>query len=344
MSLLPSRLKDTRRFIESLDLKQIEAAVASEARAQVSITGPVNSGKSTLFNQLKGQQLSAVSAVPGTTTETIAERFGPFWLVDTPGVGEVSGTDRTESAMRAVDNSQIAILVLDASAGIRQSDLDFYRDLRARGLPVVVVLNKMDLIKQDLKAVLRNAEIKLGVPIIPISAKHGTNVADKLIPAIIQAHPTMAVTVGRALPKFRRTAARSVVRESAALASVVGIEPIPLLGIPLLIAVHVRMLLRLAAIYGENFTAARARELLSAMAGGALVRYGAQEAVKLIPAAGWLVSAAAAGTGTWALGQAAIAFFEAEQALSHEDLRTLYKRFRKERRKGKKGQADLPAD
>jgi small GTP-binding protein len=333
-------MKESRRFLESLDLRQIESAVAAEARAQVVIAGPVNSGKSTLFNLLKGQQLSAVSAVPGTTTESLAQRFGPFWLVDTPGFDEIAGDPRVASANRAIDGSEVAILVLDAAAGVRQSDADLYRDLRMRGLPTVVVLNKIDLIKKDLKAAVRDAEMKLGVPIIPISAKVGTNVAEKLIPAIIEAHPRMAVTVGRALPRFRRVAARRVIRESAAVASLTGAEPIPGLGIPILIAVHVRMLLRLAAIYGQTFTAARARELLSAIAGGVLVRYGAQEAIKLIPAAGWIAAGIAAGAGTWGMGQAAMAFFEAEQKLSQTDLHELYRKFRKQGRKGRKAAAE----
>ncbi len=344
---LPTTIRDSRRFLESLDLKQIEAAVAAESRAQLVICGPVNSGKSTLFNQLKGQQLSAVSAVPGTTRETLAERFGPFWLIDTPGLGEVQGDQQTASAMRALDGADIAVLVLDASAGVRQSDAELYRDLRARGLPVVVALNKIDLVKKDARLVQQNAELKLGVPVIPISARHGTHIPDKLLPAIIDSHPRMAVTIGRALPRYRKMASQRVVRESGAIASLVGAEPIPGLGIPLLIGVHVRMLLRLAAIYGETFTAARARELMSAIAGGVLVRYGAQEAVKLIPAAGWLVAGIAAGTGTWAMGQAAITFFEAEQKLSQTDLRTLYRDFRSRRRerglfRRRNRSADLP--
>lgn len=341
--LLPNGLKQQRRFLDSLDLKEIEAAVTSEARTQITITGPVNSGKSTLFNQLKGQQLSEVSPVPGTTKSNIVQQFGPFWLVDTPGLGEVAGDENTNTALQAIKAAQIAVLVLDASAGVRQSDLDLYRDLKLRALPVVVVLNKIDLVKKDLKAVLSNAEYKLGVPIIPISAKAGTNVAEKLIPALIDSHPGMAVTIGRALPKFRRRAANRIVQEAGVFATIVGIEPIPGLGIPLLISVHVRMLLRLAAVYGETFSVARARELLGAIAGGAMVRYGAQELVKVIPIAGWIVSAVSAGTGTFAMGQAAIAFFEAEKALSKEDLRTLYKRFLKDKRKGK-GQAELPSE
>jgi len=340
---LPTGIKNTRQFLESLDLKQIEAAVAAEARAQLVIVGPVNSGKSTLFNLLKGQKLSPVSAVPGTTTRNLGERFGPFWLVDTPGFGELGGEGRTRTALQAVDAADVAVLVLDASAGVRQSDAELLHEVRVRGLPAVVALNKIDLLKgADIRQVTRDAELKLGAPIIPISARKGTNVADKLIPAIIDAHPRMAVTIGRALPRYRRLAAQRVVRESGAIASLVGSEPVPGLGIPLMVGIHVRMLLRLAAIYGEAFSVARARELLSAIAGGVLVRYGAQEAVKLIPGAGWLAASIAAGTGTWALGQAAIAFFQAGQTLSEKDLRTLYKDFRARRRGRRKGrdQAD----
>ena len=100
---LPTRLRDTRKLLESLDFRQIEAAVAQEARAQLVIIGPVNSGKSTLFNQLKGQQVSPVSAVPGTTRDLISEQFGPFWLIDTPGVGEISGGANTARALQALD-------------------------------------------------------------------------------------------------------------------------------------------------------------------------------------------------------------------------------------------------
>ncbi len=325
---LPTRLKDSRHFLESLDLRQIESAIAAEARAQLVIVGPVNSGKSTLFNKLKGQKLSPVSAVPGTTTRSFAEQFGPFWLIDTPGFGEVAGTDRARVALDAVRQADVVVLVLDASAGMRQSDAELYDELRAMGLRVLPVLNKVDLIRRDVKAVVQNAERKLGVPVIPISAKHGTGIADGLLPAIIDAHPRMAVAIGRALPIYRRVAARRVIRESAALAALIGLEPIPGAAIPLLIGVQVRLLLRLAAIYGEEMGVARARELMGAIAGGLLIRYGAQELVKFIPGPGWLIAAAAAGTGTAALGNAAVIFFENSKRLTPAQLRKLYKRIR----------------
>lgn len=335
---LPTRLRDARNLIETLDLRQIEAHIAQETRAQLAIIGPVNSGKSTLFNQLKGQKLSPVSAVPGTTREVIAERFGPFWLIDTPGMGEAAGESREAAALAALRQADVAVLVLDAAAGIRQGDVDLYRDTRAMGLSVVVVLNKIDLVGRDLAAVVRDAEAKLSTPVIPISAKRGTHVAKQLIPAIIDAHPRMAVTIGRALPRFRRVATRRVIRESAALAVLVGAEPVPGLGIPLLIAVQVRLLLRLAAIYGEDMSAARARELLGAIAGGVAIRYGAQEVAKLVPGLGWLVAGTVASMGTLALGNAAVAFFE--RKLSPSQLRELYRRLRWRPRRAR----EIPAD
>lgn len=325
---LPSRLKDARRFIETLDLQQIEATVADETRAQLVIIGPVNSGKSTLFNKLKGQKLSSVSAVPGTTRQLVSERFGPFSLVDTPGMGEVSGSAQAAAALQAVEHASVVILVLDAAAGVRQSDADLLHRVGAMGLPVVVALNKIDLIRHDFKQVLRDVETKLGVPVIPISAKNGKGIADQLIPAVIESHPRMAVTVGRALPRYRKIAAARVVSESALIAAFMGVEPVPLVGLPFLIAVQIRMLLRLAAIYGQPMGVARARELLGAIAGGLVIRYATQEVAKLIPGPGWLISGGAAWTGTNALGGAAVAFFESSQKLSSGELRSIYKRLR----------------
>jgi small GTP-binding protein len=335
---LPTRLRDARRFINTLDLRQIESSIAEEARAQLIIVGPVNSGKSTLFNQLKGKPISAVSAVPGTTKKVIAEQFGPFWLIDTPGFDELVGEQRAALALDAIQRADVAILVLDAGAGIRESDRRLYRELRAQGLSVVVALNKIDLIRKDIKAVQRDVEAKFNVPVIPISARLGTGIADQLIPAVIDSHPRMAVTVGRALPRYRKLAAGRIIRESSALAVVIGAEPIPGLSLPFLIAVQVRMLLRLAAIFGETMSVARARELVSAIAGGVAIRYAAQELAKFLPGLGSVAAAVASGTGTMALGQAAVVFFVNSQKLTAEELRSLYKRIRW---RGKKVKAEL---
>lgn len=330
---LPTRLRDARKLIESLDYSQIEASVATEGRARLAIIGPVNSGKSTLFNRLKGEKLSDVSPVPGTTSDVIAEEFGPFVLVDTPGFGEVAGEDNAALARSALHQADTVVLVLDASAGVRTTDQDLLQRVKMHAIPVVVVLNKIDLLGKERENVVRDIERKLQVPVIPISAKKGTNVGKKLLPAIIDSNSRMAVTIGRALPQYRKIASRRIIRESSLVAAMFSFEPIPGLAIPLLIGVQVRMLLRLSTIYGADMSAARARELLSATAGGVAIRYAAQELAKFVPGFGWVVASVIALTGTTALGRVAVLFFETGQKLQKQDLRKLYKSVRWKRKR-----------
>ncbi len=65
------------------------------------------------------------------------------------------------------------------------------------------------------------------------------------------------------------------------------------------------------------------------MAGGIAIRYLAGELAKALPGPGWLISAAVNGTGTWAMGQAAIAYFAGGKRLTPKQLRGSYKQFRR---------------
>jgi small GTP-binding protein len=335
---LPSRLTDLRALLQALDWDRLSVAVQREAAAHLAIVGPVNSGKSTLFNAIKGRKLSPVSAVPGTTQRVIEQRMGPFVLVDTPGFGEVGGVDRAAVARRAAANADVVLLLLDAVAGLRQSDLEVYHSLRETGKPLVVALNKVDLVKRDLRAVLEDATRKLGVSPIPVSAKTGAGVAARLIPAIVDAHPWMVVTLGRELPSYRRQLTRRLIRNAAILNALIAAEPVPGLAIPLLLAGQVRMVLRIAAIYGESLSVRHARELLTTIAGGVGLRFLAGELAKVVPGPGWLVAAAVNALGTWAMGNVAVLYFEGGKRLSPAQLRQHYRHLRRRPRRG------LPAE
>ena len=139
---LPVTMAEIRRLFEALDWVALTRQVEAETRARVAIVGPVNSGKSTLFNTLKGREVSPVGAVPGTTQELQYEQWGPFALTDTPGFGEVNGVDRASIALQGVDGANVIVLVLDCAAGVRQSDYALLQQLKATGKPVLVVLNK----------------------------------------------------------------------------------------------------------------------------------------------------------------------------------------------------------
>jgi len=337
---LPATLVEIRRLFDALDWNEMARQVAAEAQTGVAIVGPVNSGKSTLFNSLKGREVSPVGAVPGTTQAMQYEEWGPFTLADTPGFGEVRGVDRARIALEAAQKASVIVLVLDAVAGVHQADLGLLQQLKAMGKPVVTVLNKMDLVaKDDRERVLNDAREKLGEPgILPISAKEGTNLAGTLLPRIVDAQPTLAVALGRALPGYRRQAANSLVRQAAVWNAVIGAEPVPGVDIPFLLAVQAQMVLRVAVIYGEPLNVQSARTMSATIVGGVALRYVAQQGAKLVPGPGWLIAGSIASLGTWAIGQVAIRYFEHGKRLSPAEMQAMYRSLMRNprQRKGKK--------
>ncbi|HNS50728.1 MAG TPA: GTP-binding protein [Anaerolineae bacterium] len=329
---LPATLAEIRRLFDAFDWTSMAHQVEEETLTHVAIVGPVNSGKSTLFNFLKGHDISPVGAVPGTTRTLLNEQWGPFTLVDTPGFGEVDGVDRAGTALSGIDSANVIVLVLDAGAGVRQTDFALLHRLRATNKPVIAVLNKIDLLGKEWGAVLEHARTTLNEPnLIPISAKKGTNIAELLLPRVVDAHPALAVSIGRAIPAYRRHACVKVIRAAAAINAVVGLEPVPGLDIPFLLASQARMVLRIAAIYGEPMSTQHAKELIATIAGGVALRYLGQEGAKLLPAAGWVVAAGVAAAGTYAMGQVAVQYFEHNKTLTPEQMQALYRRKRRRR-------------
>lgn len=322
---LPILIDDLRALLRQLDWEQLRDDVRREAGARLAIVGPVNAGKSTLFNMLEGKEIAQVGPIPGTTKAPQQDVMGPFVLVDTPGFGEVGGVDRAGVAAKSAAEADAILLLLDASAGLRQGDADLLNYLQALRRPVVVALNKIDLLGRDYAQVAEDASKRLGVPVIPISAKKGTNVAEKLVPALVDALPDLAVALGRELPALRRAAADKIIRQAAMLNTAIGAEPIPFIDIPVLLTTQARMVLRIAAIYGEPFTARHAKELIGTIAGGLAFRYLAQQGAKLVPIGGWAVAAGIAAVGTWAIGHVAIEYFESGKRLTRQQMRDMYK-------------------
>jgi len=326
---LPSHMNDLQTVLKGLDWHALEHEVAQEAQTRLVIVGPVNSGKSTLFNRLHGQRVSAVSAVPGTTKGVVEHPLGPFHLVDTPGFGEVWGTDRAAIAEEAAQAAALILLLLDAAAGVRQHDRDLYAELQRFGRPIIVALNKADLVAKDLPWVLENAEKVLGLRPIPVSARTGKGITEMLLPAILQAQPALAIAMARELPGVRAQIVTRIIRQTAWFNAAISIQPIPGLDIPILLASQTRMVLRIAAAYGESMRVSHARELLTAIAGSLLSRYLGMQLAKLVPVLGWVVSSVVSATSTYAMGETARRYFEAGGNVRTPDLQALYQRWRK---------------
>ncbi|MBK5221513.1 MAG: ribosome biogenesis GTPase Der [Acidimicrobiia bacterium] len=125
----------------------------------VSIVGRPNVGKSTLFNRLIGDERAVVHDMPGTTrdaVDTVVETpDGPIRFVDTAGMRRRSRIDENTEyysfvrALKAVDASDVALLVIDATEGITHQDQRLAERIDAAGCPVVVLLNKWELLNAD---------------------------------------------------------------------------------------------------------------------------------------------------------------------------------------------------
>ncbi|MFI5273308.1 MAG: GTPase [Ktedonobacterales bacterium] len=333
LAKLPSNLSTVRKFIHAVNWKDAQQEVESELHHKIALLGLANSGKSTLFNTLRGKYASEVSPEAGTTKTNVKGTFGPFTLIDTPG-------HLPDLQSQAVAEAAAVVYLLDASQGIRAQDAALIGKLRLDERPLIVALNKSDLLKQGADEAASEAAARLHVrDVIPISARSGENVAEELIPAIIETSPDAALALGRSLPQYRRKAALKLVRTAALVSLAAGMEPLPLIDIPVLLGNQIRLVMRVAALYNEPLAGKPTRELFATVGTGLLLRYVAEEAAKAVPFGGDLVSGVIAAAGTWALGQVAIEYFESGKKLTASELRhnftQLYRRYREDFGAGK---------
>jgi GTP-binding protein len=171
------------------------------AVASVAIMGRPNVGKSTLFNRMVGEDRSVVHDLPGTTRDaidTVIETdMGSLRLVDTAGMrrrareGAAPEYFSLVRSLQALDRSDVALLVLDGTEGVTHQDQRLAERIDASGSPVVLLLNKWDLLDTE-QRLLVGEEIgeKLAflgyAPILRISAKTGLGV-HRLLPVIDEA-------------------------------------------------------------------------------------------------------------------------------------------------------------
>jgi GTP-binding protein len=178
--------------------------VTPDSRAHgpaVAIVGRPNVGKSTLFNRLAGDERAVVHDLPGTTRDaidTVVETDeGPITFVDTAGMRrrakEAEGAEYYSlvRALQAIDRADAALLLIDAVEGVTHQDQRLAERVDAAGSPIVVVLNKWELLDAERRAaVLAQVEDRLVflayAPILKISARTGLGV-HRLIPALTEA-------------------------------------------------------------------------------------------------------------------------------------------------------------
>jgi GTP-binding protein len=197
----------SEEYIPNYGLDQEIIPVGEQKPPRVALVGRPNVGKSTLFNRLVGEDRAVVHDMPGTTRDSIdtlvETEDGPVVFVDTAGMRRRSRIDDSAEyyslvrALRAVDGSDIALFVIDATQGITAQDQRLAERIDAAGCPIVIMLNKWELIDDAEERERIDLEVKRKLyfvddaPILKVSALTGKGV-HKLRPvlqeAILQYH------------------------------------------------------------------------------------------------------------------------------------------------------------
>lgn len=219
----------------------------SAERLHIGFFGLRNAGKSSVVNAVTGQNLSVVSAVKGTTTDPVQKAMellpaGPVVVIDTPGMDDTGslGEERVRRALRVLDRTDVAVLVVDGTIGLQPADRELIGLFDERKVPYIIAYNKADL----LAACPQTAKNE-----IYVSAADGTNihalkeriaqlanrdanakplVADLLAPGDFV---VLVVPVDSAAPKGRlilpqQQAVRDIL-DAGAVSVVTGVEGLP---------------------------------------------------------------------------------------------------------------------
>jgi GTP-binding protein len=198
LDVVLERLGDKAVFVDPTEEPEGERdaddkwSVGDGRPPRVAIVGRPNVGKSTLFNRLVGQDRSVVHDIAGTTRDaidTLVETAdGPIVFVDTAGMRRRAKIDDAAEyyslvrALRAIDDADIALMVIDATEGVTGQDQRLAERVDAAGCPIVLLLNKWELVddperRLDIQNELNRKLAFLGdAPVLKISALTGKGV------------------------------------------------------------------------------------------------------------------------------------------------------------------------
>ena len=154
-----------------LILAELPAKTQDEGEESIprfSVVGRPNAGKSSLINAFIGEDRHIVTDIAGTTRDSILTRYDKFgfdfYLVDTAGIrkkNKVSEDLEFYSVMRsirAIENSDVCILLIDATRGIESQDMNIFQLVQRNNKSLVVVVNKWDTVEEKTQKVISHFE------------------------------------------------------------------------------------------------------------------------------------------------------------------------------------------
>ena len=153
-------------IISSLPKNSEEAP--EENIPRFAVVGRPNAGKSSLINAFIGEDRHIVTDIAGTTRDSIYTRYDKFgfdfYLVDTAGIRKKSKVNEdlefysVMRSIRAIENSDVCVLMIDATRGIESQDMNIFQLIQKNNKSLVVVVNKWDLVEEKSTIVMKTFE------------------------------------------------------------------------------------------------------------------------------------------------------------------------------------------
>ena len=150
------------------EFKKESSELIDEEIPRFAVVGRPNAGKSSIVNAFIGEERNIVTEIAGTTRDSIYTRYNKFgfdfYLVDTAGIrkkGKVSEDLEYYSvirSIRSIENSDVCILMIDATRGVESQDLNIFSLIQKNAKGLVVVVNKWDLVQDKTNKAIKEFE------------------------------------------------------------------------------------------------------------------------------------------------------------------------------------------
>jgi GTP-binding protein Era len=330
--------------------EQSESALRHALSQQLTVAflGSASAGKDSAIRALFGIDFGEISPIPGSTARIRVaplDEAGKILLVNAPGFGDVRA-EVDQKARAVLDSLDIVVYVVNCEGGATIDEKNDLAKVRERGRPVLVVLNKIDLIRPN----ERSAFVMATLAQLDVDPKDAVVAAFDPLPQLSEE----PIGIGGVIEWIQRqlqesgkdllfakhlrnkaAACEAIIQAAARRASVAGAVPIPGADLAAVTAIQVKLIRDCAEVFEVPVDKEVALFIIGEVLSGSMrgfVRWG----VEALKAAGWIpgtqiaeaailgLGAVVAGATTYGVGRAAVAFFQSGRKVDGDTLRQVF--------------------